>query len=63
MPIYIIPWKIEGTARIEASSPEEAKDKFAELTAVELAERGELESYEPETELPPGIKIVASKSP
>jgi len=47
---YVIRYAIEGEARIEAESPEEAQEMFDAMEIEELALSGDLLSDEPKTE-------------
>lgn len=44
---YAVPWQIQGVSIIEAESVEDAIRKFMLLNEKQLAEDGELESFEP----------------
>ena len=45
---FLIPWKIEGTAMVQAKSATEAELKFHQLHQEDIAASGLLESFEPE---------------
>ena len=43
---FLIPWKIEGTAMVQARDATEAQLKFMQLHQEDIAASGELVSYE-----------------
>lgn len=49
MPKYIIGYSIDGEKAIEAASADEAQAIFDAISARDLAEDGEVISFEPET--------------
>ena len=44
--VFLIPWKIEGTASVQARDATEAELKFAQLHMEDIAASGELMTFD-----------------